>query len=444
MMREAARLTAGALVAGLWQGILLCIATGLLLKAIPKSTAPMRFVVWAAVFCVSVAMPFMDIPGTASVGRAEAATASHLVFDARWSYLLAALWVVAAAYRLGQLVFEAVGLRSLWKSAVPVAGEALAGLDVPLLVAGRRVELCTSDDVDRPSVIGFFAPRILVPTWLLTELTAIELNHVVLHELEHLRRRDDWVNLLQKIGLVLLPLNPALFWIDRRLSIERELACDDGVLEQTKMPRAYAASLTSIAERRLELRLRPRMGALALAVTGLRLRRSELVQRIESILGRRSPVNQVFAGGLAAVLLVGLVGSAAGLAHAPQLVSFESGDTMQASVKPVFLLPKATSPMVVASNAAAPIARIQNVRFRQPVGGKVAKPIPVVHAPVRAIAAQQISETRIVTPQRQLVVLTSWEDAPVSRVVVQTPDGRFFLAPYAAVPTQAGWLLVQL
>jgi hypothetical protein len=322
----------------------------------------------------------------------------------------------------------------------------LAGLDVPLLVAGRRVELCTSDDVDRPSVIGFFVPRILVPTWLFAKLTTVELNHVVLHELEHLRRRDDWVNLLQKIGLVLLPLNPALFWIDRRLSIERELACDDGVLEQTKMPRAYAASLTSIAERRLELRLRPRMGALALAVTGLRLRRSELGQRIESILGRRSPVNRVFAGGLAAVLLVGLVGSAAGLAHAPQLVSFESGDTMQASVKPVFRLPKASSPMLPASSAAAPIARIQNVRFRQPVGGKVAKPIPVVHAPVRAIAARQISEPRIVPGQRtqQFVVLTSWEDAPVSRVVVQTPDGRFFLAPYAAVPTQAGWLLVQL
>jgi hypothetical protein len=47
-------------------------------------------------------------------------------------------------------------------------------------------------------------------------------------------------------------------------------------------------------------------------------------------------------------------------------------------------------------------------------------------------------------PPRQFVVLTTWEDSPVTRVVIATPDGRFLVAPYAAVPTQAGWLIVQL
>jgi hypothetical protein len=45
---------------------------------------------------------------------------------------------------------------------------------------------------------------------------------------------------------------------------------------------------------------------------------------------------------------------------------------------------------------------------------------------------------------RQFVVLTSLQDSPVTRVVIAMPDGRFFVAPYAAVPTQAGWLIVQL
>ena len=49
----------------------------------------------------------------------------------------------------------------------------------------------------------------------------------MLHEAGHLRRRDDWMNLLQKVGLVLLPLNPVLMWIERRLCLERELACDE-------------------------------------------------------------------------------------------------------------------------------------------------------------------------------------------------------------------------
>jgi hypothetical protein len=53
--------------------------------------------------------------------------------------------------------------------------------------------------------------------------------------------------------------------------------------------------------------------------------------------------------------------------------------------------------------------------------------------------------------ERPFVVLTSskylQEDAPVSQVVLATPDGRIYLVPiylHAAVPTQDGWLIVQL
>ena len=92
-------------------------------------------------------------------------------------------------------------------------------------------QLCTSDEVARPSVLGFFRPRILVPPALLEALTPQELQQVVLHEMEHLRRGDDWTNLLQKIGLVLFPLNPVLVWVERRLCAERELACDDRVMQ---------------------------------------------------------------------------------------------------------------------------------------------------------------------------------------------------------------------
>ena len=119
-------------------------------------------------------------------------------------------------------------MRSLWRDARPVAVEAeIAALlaTVPL----RRVELCLSGEVDRPSVIGFFSPRVLIPEWLYAQLSAPELFQIVLHEVEHLRRADDWLNLLQKLSFALFPLNPALVWIERRLCSERELACDDGV-----------------------------------------------------------------------------------------------------------------------------------------------------------------------------------------------------------------------
>ena len=52
-------------------------------------------------------------------------------------------------------------------------------------------EIWATSDLDRPCVIGFFRPRILIPAWLLNRLTPAELEQVVLHESEHLRRRDD-------------------------------------------------------------------------------------------------------------------------------------------------------------------------------------------------------------------------------------------------------------
>ena len=444
---DIARLTAGALVAGLWQGVLLSVAAGLVLRIMPKSTATMRFAVWATVFGVSVTLPFVDLPGGAFAAHASAATGSHVVFDLRWSYLLTGVWLFASAYRLIELGLQAASLRTLWRGAVSVPGEKQVELGMALSVRGRRVELCTSDEVDRPSVIGFFAPRILIPTWLFEQLTAMELNHIVLHEMEHLRRRDDWVNLLQKVGLVLLPLNPALFWIDRRLSTERELACDDGVLERTNTPRAYAASLASVAERRLYAR-NGRIGMLTLAVTGLR-RRSELGRRIESILGMRSPLNRRATGAVAMLLVAGVVGSAAELSRAPQLVTFGRNEVVaQTAAQSPRGEVGLASPTTVGRSA----ARYQDVIFHAPAKARVVKARSVaVAAPTHEVRSVPVAEKVVSTAhaaapaRRQFVVLTSWEeDQSVARVAVATPDGKSVCVPYAAVPTEAGWLLVQL
>ena len=100
-----------------------------------------------------------------------------------------------------------------------------------------------------------------------------------MHEMEHLRRADDWTNLLQKAGLVLFPLNPVLLWVERRLCAERELACDDRVLLSTGARKAYAICLTRLAEYSMFRR------NLSLAL-GAWERRSELVRRIHRILRR--------------------------------------------------------------------------------------------------------------------------------------------------------------
>jgi hypothetical protein len=74
---------------------------------------------------------------------------------------------------------------------------------------------------------------------------------VLLHELAHLRRWDDWTNLIQKIARAIFFFHPVVWWIEGRLSLEREMACDDTVLSHTGDARAYAECLVSLTEKSL-------------------------------------------------------------------------------------------------------------------------------------------------------------------------------------------------
>ena len=146
-----------------------------------------------------------------------------------------------------------------------------------------------------------------------------ELQQVVLHEMEHLRRGDQWTNLLQQVSLVLLPWNPAVLWLNRQLCVERELACDDGVMRATKARKTYAACLVRLAENSMLRRgVSLAIGALGAFESGAR--DSELMKRVRRILTMpepsRSPRSLRIAAG--AVLAGALVFSVL-LARSPRL-----------------------------------------------------------------------------------------------------------------------------
>jgi len=311
-------------VAALWQGAAIALVLWVCLRLTPRITSAQRFAVWAAAFAAVVGLQFLPwfARGTVAAIAANALpggsdSAPWFRIDERWAFAIAALWLVASLVRAASLAIHSLRLRRLWNSASPVAADANPCLRLAAVSpARRRVELCTTRELDRPSVIGFFAPRILIPEWLFARLTPGELEQVILHEAEHLRRRDDWTNLFQKLALVLFPLNPALAWIEGRLCREREMACDEGVVRRTQAPQVYAACLTSLAERALERR---RAHALSLAAFE---RRPELVRRVYGILARKRPLHPVAARALVGVAGCGLLIAAVELARCPQMVAF--------------------------------------------------------------------------------------------------------------------------
>ena len=319
-MAEVSQVATGSLIAAVWQGILLVAAAGLGLRLLPKTPAAVRFAIWFGVFVVVMGLPAIALWPQAARGASAGARGPWVTVDARWSLAIALVWAVASLVRAGTLVVAAFRVRALWRRATPVGTSyrsRRAGTRELPEVPGflRRAQLCVSDEVDRPTVIGFFAPKILIPAWLLEKLSPAELEQIVLHEASHLGRADDWMNLLQKIALVIFPLNPALAWVERRLCFERELACDERVLRATGAPKAYAACLATLAEHRLG-----RRGvALALGALG---RESELARRVGRILRCDERMRPLHAKLVLGAAMLGLLGGVVGLERCPQLVGF--------------------------------------------------------------------------------------------------------------------------
>jgi beta-lactamase regulating signal transducer with metallopeptidase domain len=348
----------------LWQGAAIAVALVLSLRLAPRVSAAHRFAAWAVGFAVVVGLPFLPLfahSSSAAVAGTlplEAMPARPwLQLDSRWGFFIAALWLAASAFRTVQLAFHLIHLRKVWTTATPVeADESLRSLLIANSPARRAIELCTTREIDRPGVIGFFAPRILIPQWLFSRLTPGELEQVVLHEAEHLRRRDDWTNLLQKLSLVLFPLNPALFWMERRLCREREMACDEGVVRRTQAPRAYAACLTSLAKRGLQQReLLRRAHALSL---GAFERRPELVRRVHSILWGKQTLQPLAARALLAVVGCGLLFGSMELARCPQMVAFVTAQ--EPDVQTLALAPANTQAVLADRASLAPNAGLRS------------------------------------------------------------------------------------
>ena len=323
------------LITSIWQGAVIVCALEIATRLMPRISAAHCFTLWSAGFALSLALPLLPLlrfsgdpdPAFAfSSGTPPASPHPLLQIDARWGLAIAALWLAASLIRAASLAAHSIRLRRLWTAAEPALQYALTGassfVELSRLRRGR-IAICTTRMLDRPSVIGFLSPRILIPDWLLSRLTPGELDQIVLHEAEHLRRGDDWTNLIQKLCLVLFPLNPALAWIEHRLCREREMACDEGVVRITNAPRAYAACLASLAERRLERR------AEALSL-GAWHRRSELVHRVHRILLHKRAMSRTAAGALLATLGSALLAGSVEMSRFPQLVAFVPKHNTQA------------------------------------------------------------------------------------------------------------------
>ncbi len=189
------------------------------------------------------------------------------------------------------------------------------------LGVARRVTLGVCDRLAGPILIGVVRPMILLPPAALVGWSVDELEMVLLHELAHVRRWDNLVNLLQRVVESLLFFHPVVWLVSRWVRIEREHCCDRLVVRQTGRPRAYAEVLAGFATG-----TRP-MAAVAMGEKGI-------MTRVRRILDLEDGSHRVSrnAIGLLAVVMTGAVLLLAGYAqHAARAEAARSADQPGAS-----------------------------------------------------------------------------------------------------------------
>jgi beta-lactamase regulating signal transducer with metallopeptidase domain len=424
---DLSRVAAEVFVAGLWQGLIFIGAVTLCLRFLSRASASTRFAIWSFTFALVIAIPFLQLRGVPTISNPIAIPAAVVHASPVWALVIAALWGMISFIRLAQLLIQVTRVHRIWKRAAPVASTPETQA---VLTQSRSAQLCTSSDVDSPCVIGFLSPRLLVPQTLFYRLIESELHQIVLHECEHLRRRDDWINFAQKVALALFPLNPALLFVERRLSLERELACDAGVISRTSAPFDYARCLTRLAEHHLQTR------NLALALSAWS-RQSELARRVHTLLKPMRSLSPVYARASVAVLTVALTAGAVELAHTPRLISFTGTPTtpVATGVDTVYH-PASLQPIPVRYSQAADQPHATLLRATLPAS----KPV----AAAKRTAKQPRRESSKPRPRRLLrtAAIPPSDTAPNTvRAYYITTD---FSPSYAAVPIGDGWLIVQL
>ena len=422
-----ARISAASMLNCILEGIAIGLFAWILLRVVGRRNSSTRFAVWFFALLAIAALPILGV--AASSARAGSA-GSAITVPGSWALVIFLVWALIAGVALLRV---GIGLWQLGKLRRSCSVIDTATLD-PALRATlqafqpiRRVTLCQSDRLRVPTAIGFLKPVVVIPTWALHELSTAELNSILIHELAHLRRRDDWTNLAQQVLKALLFFHPAVWWIENKLALEREMACDDAVLAETANPKGYAQCLISVAEKSFMRR------GLALAQAAVnRVRQTSL--RVSQILDVNRPsATHVWKPALYSVAAF-FIACLVSLSHAPELVAFKdqapdriaSATTPEATLASAtelnsFAKPPAVIPATFHVKPAEPIAkRAVWERPQQPQSGVRMQPTAqAVGRSVKAVEPQR-GERTVATRTAQPLVRASSSPAYDSARAAET------------------------
>jgi len=193
-----------------------------------------------------------------------------------WRAWLFVLWCLGVVGGMARLLQQWRTARILIQNSEPITGAALDEMVARLshaLRLRRRPLLFQSSTVCSPLLLGFFRPRIILPSITLSTHTGPQLEMVLAHELAHVRRCDLCWLWLFTFAEILFFFHP-LIWLTRReWSVATESACDQLALHITgRAPHDYGSMLVAVVAR-LRRRSVPAVMSLGMMETATTLKR---------------------------------------------------------------------------------------------------------------------------------------------------------------------------
>ena len=253
-----------------------------------------------------------------------------------------------------------------------------------------------------------------------------EIDRAVIHEWAHVQRYDDLLNLLQIGVLALAGWHPAVWWLERQLRIEREVACDEIAVSLTGNPKRYAASLTAMATL-LPVRHDPASAVGVFSSPTLRT-------RILRILSTKTLASAKWSATGVVVVVVGLAVFALALTRV-RLVARAMPQQAEVVVQPLIAVP----PDAVGRPVAAPVPypdvdRGRRAADAQP-GASRPRPKPVPQLPL--VAVNPGSLATLPAPAHDEPVKSVKEERPPDPPAVAVPPVHPPTSSSTKAPTDA-------
>jgi len=190
-----------------------------------------------------------DFPETLFGELSRDGMLNMVVWQGRIAMALGVVWGIGVAVSLIKRAMLCVSLlRFLKHECQSVDADAL----LKRLEIGQHdqtgLSILTSAQIQGPFCWQLHRPVIVLPTFLLDEDEST-LQHVLLHELEHLRTQHPMQHFLQGVCSTLFWFHPLVWSAARGAELTREYLCDEVAAKTSGKFGAYLRTLAKVAER---------------------------------------------------------------------------------------------------------------------------------------------------------------------------------------------------